>query len=115
MDLLSSLGSKDGQRAECVALNADGRLLAVAYQDRHVPLWELPAGRERSPLIDHTDQVTALAFSPDWRTLGSGSGDRTIKLWSLAAYVEVAALEGHHGSNFCKISFPATQAAGKLI
>jgi WD40 repeat protein len=36
------------------------------------------------PLYGHTDDITALAFSPDGHALASGSADHTVRLWSLS-------------------------------
>ncbi|MGH4001698.1 MAG: WD40 repeat domain-containing protein [Pseudonocardiaceae bacterium] len=40
----------------------------------------------------HTDNVIAVAFSPDGRTLASGGGDQTVRLWNVAAPAHLAPL-----------------------
>jgi WD40 repeat protein len=54
--------------------------------------------KERACLRGHTNEVPAIAITPDGKTLVSGSLDRTIKLWDLAAGKERATLRGHAGS-----------------
>jgi WD40 repeat protein len=46
-------------------------------------------------LEGHTDQVTAVAVSPDGRTIVSGSYDRTVKVWEAASGRLLRSLEGH--------------------
>jgi WD40 repeat protein len=59
-----------------------------------VQLWEVDTGRELQ-VLEETDHVHALAFSPDDRTLATGSRDYTIKLWDLATGTERRRLTGH--------------------
>ena len=51
-----------------VAISPDGRLIATAESDRTVRVWDASTGEPvGSPLRGHTDQVGAVAFSPDGR------------------------------------------------
>jgi len=43
----------------------------------------------------HTNNVWALAFSPDGLTLATGSEDTTVKLWDVAGGKEKGTLKGH--------------------
>jgi WD40 repeat protein len=80
--------------ALCLAFSPDGRTLALAAcpplggsepgpAGMVVHLWEVATGEERARLRGHTDQVYALAFSPDGRLLVSGSYDSTLLVWDM--------------------------------
>jgi WD40 repeat protein len=51
--------------------------------------------REQACLRGHTNEVVAIAVTPDGKTLVSGSLDRTIRLWDLATGKERATFRGH--------------------
>jgi len=95
------LGEEDSSQAVGVAFNPQGRLLAVACQDRCIRLWDFSTRKLLHELPGHMDRISSLAFSPDGKTLASGSYDRTVKLWCVAAAAEVASLEAHHGRVHC--------------
>src|SRR5262245_52204887 len=65
--------------------------IVAGNQDGDVLLWELPVklgGLAPAPvrrLEGHTNQVTALAATPDGRWVISSSYDRTVRLWDLNA------------------------------
>jgi WD40 repeat protein len=75
----------DGHEAGvyCLAISADGRLLASGGGDHRVRLWDVAAGREVRTLEGHADAVTHLAVSPRGKVLVSGGGEGSVHFWRL--------------------------------
>ena len=75
-------------------ISADGRVLAAGNYPKlgDVKLWDMATGAERGTFSGHTNEVTAIALSPDGKTLASGSRDATTKLWDADAGAELASL-----------------------
>jgi WD40 repeat protein len=71
-----------------VAFSPNGRLLAAAYSNGVIRLWNPATGQPTSaPPIASNDGynnggVAAVAFSPDSRMLASASTDGTVQLWN---------------------------------
>jgi len=61
-------------------------------EDHLVQLWDTASGRAIKSLKGHTDNVFAVAFSPDKSLLVSGGHDHTLKLWDVKTGVELAQL-----------------------
>lgn len=61
-----------------------------------------------TPLVGHSDLVTAVAFHGSY--IVSGSRDTTVKLWHAATGTEEANLGGHTGSVTCVAIAPAATA-----
>jgi WD40 repeat protein len=58
-------------------------LLAVAYFDGTVLLWDAARSQPAAVLKEHTISIRSVAFSPDGIRLATGNEDSTIKLWRL--------------------------------
>ena len=95
------------QKVRCVAFSPrSGRYLAVGT-GQHVEVWYTPASTTATatfaPLHKHrtytglTDDVLALAWSPDESVLAAASRDTTVRLWSVhtVAHFEPVTLAGH--------------------
>lgn len=67
-----------------VAFSPDGRTLATASDDDTARLWDVGTHQLLATLTGHTNNVNAVAFSPNG-TLVTGSTDHTIRLWTLDA------------------------------
>jgi WD40 repeat protein len=67
----------------CVAISADGKLLASGSGDDTVKLWDAMAATEKATLEGHKGKVTSLAVSSDGKLVVSGSRDGTAKLWDI--------------------------------
>ena len=84
------------------ALSPDGRTLAVGGHTApdgaaNFPIYliDLAAGRIARLLTGHTEEVFALAFSPDGVRLASGSGDHTARVWDTRRGASERVLVGH--------------------
>ena len=88
-----------GSRIYALAFSPDGRFFANAHMRRtNGSVWLWYAGLIRkSILAGHSDNVSALAFSPDSRTLATGSFDNTIRLWDVETDAHKFTLTGHTG------------------
>ena len=81
---------------QAFAVSPDRKWLAVPTSEHRIALHELPSGRLARTLTGHSNEVTALRFSPDSARLCSGSSDKTLRVWSVgdgtpAGTIETAA------------------------
>ena len=111
----------NGQHISSMAFNPNGSLLASASVDGMVKLWDIQKRNKVATLSGHSDEVNAVAFSPDGKVVVSGSGvywpgyrtdlfvhvaDNTIRFWDVETYSEIGLLMGHD-SGIGRIEFNA--------
>ncbi len=85
-----------------IAYTADGAWMATASGDPgqfgSVKLWKVEADGNATlskELLETTDSVFAVAFSPDGKTLAAAGADRAIRLWNVADGKVLATIEDH--------------------
>lgn len=76
-----------------LTLAADGTSAATGSYDRTIAVLETSSGKKRVALVEHTDAVYDVAFSPaDANRLASASADRSVKTWDVAAAKRIETL-----------------------
>lgn len=84
---LTSLRGK-GRSAEPpldAAFSPDGSLVAAAFDDKQVQLWESRTGKHLLALKGHHGSVRSVEFTPDGERLISTSDDATAQIWDARA------------------------------
>ena len=96
-----------------VAFSRNGTLLAsTSWSERGpvIKLWDVKTRQEIGTLKGHTEQINALAFSPDGALIASGSGyhgsgDRTVRLWDVGSRALLARLEVRGAGGVWSVAF----------
>jgi WD40 repeat protein len=66
-----------------VTINPSGNLLAAAFNDNTIHVWDVTTQQEVMSLYGHGNTITDLRFTPDGKLLLSASRDGTIRLWGI--------------------------------
>jgi WD40 repeat protein len=88
MATLAPFQTQSNEGVTALVFSPTGNLLAAGLGS-FVPLWDANSGETHGQLTNHTDWVSAIAFTPDGRQLASASGDGTIRIWSVADHTEL--------------------------
>ncbi len=75
-----TIGAHDHE-IRCLAINAEGTVLASGSADRSVRLWELPSGKHLATCTGHADWVNSLAFDDERDLLISAGRDGRLFSW----------------------------------
>jgi len=78
-----------------LTVSLSGDLLATAWSDGTIRLWDLNVKKERFILKGHLCSVGTLAFSPNGRAVASADEKGIIKLWSPSTGKALASWSGH--------------------
>ncbi len=73
----------------------DRTLYSAVSPDKEIDIWDVADGKRRAALPTDSEEVRALALSPDGRLLAAGLDDRSIRIWDLTTGREQATLMGH--------------------
>jgi hypothetical protein len=80
---------------DVLAFSADGRLLAIAAENRQMKIYDLQRGALLQTLNGHMGDIKICAFSADGRLLATGSADKTAKIWDVGTGLEKQTLTAH--------------------
>lgn len=94
-DLATSIFADTFSSILCVALSANGKLLAAGTTTGEVRIWQAEGVTPLFICPGHADGVRSVAFSPDGRLLVSGSEDFTLRIWDTSSGQCVRTLSGH--------------------
>lgn len=88
-----------GEKVRSLALSPDGRrVIAGEFQDSQrgtVRVYDLESGTVLLTLAGHTQEVSAVAVSPDGAVIASASFDRTLRTWNAATGKLLRTFRGH--------------------
>lgn len=98
------------KQTQAISAPLEGRITALSFLPDNTTLiiadgaaaergliqfWSLASNKSMASLEAHTDNILAMALSPDGKLLATGGADNNAKVWDIASRKEMAKLEGH--------------------
>jgi eukaryotic-like serine/threonine-protein kinase len=85
-----------GEWVRGLAITPDGKTLASSHQ-RVVRLWDVARRQPVADLKGHTEEITAMAISPDGTILATASRDQSVILWDLRSRRRLQSIADNQG------------------
>src|SRR5262245_44993061 len=89
---MGTLRLRQGRQVQCIALSADGKILASGGPEPMVRLWDAATGKRLRQISANAMGVHGLAFSPDGKNLASANADGTVSVWEVSTGKELQLL-----------------------
>jgi|GEM_PF-3526901 len=83
-----------GQNVKGVSYDPNGRMVAVAGEDRKVRLYDPATQRDLGLPATHPGGVLCVAFAPNGATFATGCRDNKVRIWDSRNRTELRTLEG---------------------
>ncbi len=103
-EILDNLREARYDYINCVAFDPTGTCMASGRMDNKITLWNIVRRNRIRQLGQHTEEVTALAFSPDGRFLASGARGE-ILLWSVQTWQVIRRIKVGNISSVTRLTF----------
>src|SRR5262249_4937465 len=80
------------------AFSPDGKLLAIAGNQKPPRLWSIEKNRELRTFAGHEGRAPLVAFANDGKTVITAGDDGLIRVWDVAEGSEAQVISGHRNS-----------------
>jgi WD40 repeat protein/ABC-type dipeptide/oligopeptide/nickel transport system ATPase component len=106
-----STGERVKTNVQALAFSPDQKMLAVAYQNGIITLWDMEQGRPLPYRPANTDTISTVAFSPDGQNFAAASSKGIVKSWKTADFKQAT----QNPQNGIKASVVLTGHAGPVL
>lgn len=93
---VDTFGDREYGSIHDIRFTPDGRLIAVAGEDKTIGLWDVRTGKSVHRFQGHADGVLAVAFTSDGDWMVSGGRDSNICVWEMRSGQLARTVPGHN-------------------